>query len=167
MLAKRAIRRPPNIADLSSFFYYLGLGARSFGGRAAAPLLLLTAEYLADIPGYARHFFRLPFHRIQPPAALVIDDYHELAASNPVHGLLEQALNQAPEGINLIIIGRSSRPRYAHGSTSATSSRASTSMRSDWISPRRGRSPTGAIRSTRALEQLHAHCDGWVAGFTL
>jgi DNA-binding SARP family transcriptional activator len=154
--------------DLSSFFYYLSLGAEPFRSKRMAPLPLLTPEYLADVPGYVRHFFRILFERMKTPAALVVDDYHLLQPDNPLHGFLEQALNQAPDGINVIIAGRSDPPpQCARIEASDKLSRLDfDALRLDLLEAQEIAAKRYAV-AAQTLEQLHAHCGGWIAGFTL
>ncbi len=57
-------------ADPASFIYHLGLAARAT--RAAAELPLLASEYMEDLPGFARRFFRARFAGLGSGAALVL-----------------------------------------------------------------------------------------------
>jgi len=158
----------PGDHDLSSFFYYLRLGAETFRGRRKVPLPLLTPEYLADVPSFARHFFRVLFSRMQPPAAIVLDDYHELRPDSPLHGLLELALSQAPDGINVIVVGRAEPP--AACSRIDAGDRMSIlnfdTLRLDLAEAREIASRRHDVDAAM-LQQLHEHCDGWIAGFAL
>ena len=45
-------------SDPASFFYYLGLAAAAKAPRKRRPMPLLTPEYLLDIEGFTRRFFR-------------------------------------------------------------------------------------------------------------
>ncbi len=45
-------------ADPASFFYYLGLGARQAGLSHKTHLPLLTPEYMPDLAGFTRRYFR-------------------------------------------------------------------------------------------------------------
>ena len=44
-------------ADISTFFYYMGLAAKKASPRSRLSLPLLTPEYLLGIPVFAKRFF--------------------------------------------------------------------------------------------------------------
>jgi ATP/maltotriose-dependent transcriptional regulator MalT len=51
-------------ADISTFFYYMGLAAKRAAPRKKKPLPLLTPEYLAGIPTFTRRYFEELFGRL-------------------------------------------------------------------------------------------------------
>lgn len=59
----------PGDADLATFFYYLGEAASPFNRKGQRPLPLLSPEYLHDVEGFSRRFFRgcYPASRKAPP----------------------------------------------------------------------------------------------------
>src|SRR4029453_4443322 len=61
-------------ADPATFFYYLGLAAGDAMSVKGKPLPLLTPEYLPDLAGFSRRFFRELFSRLPRPAGLVLDN---------------------------------------------------------------------------------------------
>src|SRR5581483_3941845 len=70
-------------ADLATFFYYLGEAAKPYTRRGQRPLPLLTPEYLADVAGFSRRYFRELFSRLPAGATLVLDNYQEIPAEQP------------------------------------------------------------------------------------
>src|SRR5260221_8286286 len=72
-------------ADLASFFYYLGNAAKSFVRGDKRPLPVLTSEYLNDIEGFARRFFRRLLERMPASSVLVLDNYQEVAPGHALH----------------------------------------------------------------------------------
>ena len=48
----------PGDADLATLFYYLGEAAKPFTRKGQQPLPALTPEYLQDVEGFSRRFFR-------------------------------------------------------------------------------------------------------------
>lgn len=72
-----------------------------------ARLTLFTSEYLPDLPGFARHFFRELFARLPRPAVLVLDNFHEAPASTPFRAVWGEAAAQIPEGVHLLIAANS------------------------------------------------------------
>jgi DNA-binding SARP family transcriptional activator len=91
-------------ADPASFFYHLGLAAKG------QHLPLLTAEYLADIPGFARRFFRELYQRMGTKSALVFDNLQEAPEESPFHKILAVAFDELPEGIVAFVASRSAPP---------------------------------------------------------
>jgi ATP/maltotriose-dependent transcriptional regulator MalT len=76
-------------ADIATFFYYLGVAAQSLAaGRHALPLPALTPEYLPDLIGFTRRFFRELFARLPRHALLVLDDYQDVPADSRLHGVI-------------------------------------------------------------------------------
>ncbi len=62
-------------SDLATFFYYMGLAGRAAAKRKRLLLQLLTPEYLSDLPGFTRRFFRQLFSTVSEPSILVLDNY--------------------------------------------------------------------------------------------
>ena len=100
----------PGDADLATFFYYLGDAAKSFSRKGHRPLPLLTPEYLPDVDGFARRFFRELFARLPAGATLVLDNYQEVGPEQKLHQLIARAVNEVPPGIALIAISRRDPP---------------------------------------------------------
>ncbi len=72
----------PGDADLATFFYYLGQAAAPFSRKSKRSLPLLTPEYLADVEGFARRFFRELFARLPADATLALDNYQEVSSEH-------------------------------------------------------------------------------------
>lgn len=67
-------------ADPAAFFHYLVQGAPAARKRGSA-LALLTPEYLGDLAGFTRRFWRAFFARLPSPSALVLDNFQDAGAS--------------------------------------------------------------------------------------
>ena len=100
----------PGDSDLATFFYYLGEAAKTFTRKGQRPLPTLTPEYLQDVEGFARRFFRELFERLPKGAALVLDNYQEVVSEQQFHQFLAQAVDEVPEGVVLIAISRRDPP---------------------------------------------------------
>src|SRR5437870_243710 len=97
-------------ADPATFFYYLGQAAQQAAPRKRKPLPLLTPEYLADLPEFARRFFREFFGRLPSKGSLILDNYQDVAAESAFHTVVQEALAEIPDGINVIVISRAELP---------------------------------------------------------
>ena len=100
----------PGDADLATFFYYLGEAAKSIARKGQRPLPLLTPEYLQDVEGFSRRFFRELFGRLPKGAAVVLDNYQEVGPDQKFHQLIAQAIEEVSPGITLIAVSRRDPP---------------------------------------------------------
>ena len=96
-------------ADLATFFHYLSQAVADTR-KQRAPLPALTPQHHADLPGFARLYFRALFSRMKAPGLIVLDNYHELPEESPLHGLLECMAREAPEGLCIFVTSRMPPP---------------------------------------------------------
>jgi ATP/maltotriose-dependent transcriptional regulator MalT len=99
-------------ADPASFFYHMGMAAQGLRKRKRerAPMPLLTPEFNADLPGFARHYFRALYERMGPGSALVLDNLHEVPEDRPLHRILATAFEEVPEGVGAMVSSRGEPP---------------------------------------------------------
>jgi LuxR family maltose regulon positive regulatory protein len=154
----------PGDSDPSTFFYYLGLTAPSRKTR----LPVLSPEYLANLEGFTRRFFREFFSRLTPRTVVVFDNYQEVPESSAIHKLICVALGEIPEDVNVIAISRTSPPAEI-AVLQANSDLAAL----DWNDLQLTIDETRSIMQARAVDNndnaqaLHQLCGGWAAGLTL
>lgn len=155
-------------ADLASFFYYLGLAADGSDRSSKRPLPALTPEYLGDVPGFSRRYFRELFSRLPPGAVIVLDNYQEIAPDHPFHTLIAQAIEEVPVGGNLVVISRRDPPE-AYARILANENVAIVEWDALKVTPEEaGRIASQRVRGSQVdVERLHALSGGWVAGLTL
>lgn len=65
-------------SDQATFFHYLGLAAQPYARRGQRALPALTPEYLPDVAGFSRRFFRELFSRLPPKFVVVLDNYQDI-----------------------------------------------------------------------------------------
>ncbi len=159
----------PGDADVGTFFYYLAqaMPPRS-RGREPEPLPLLTPDHLADLPGFYRHFFRTFFQRLATPALVTFDNYHELPQRSDLHVALEHAVDEVPQGVNIVVVSRAGPPRnmlrHKVGERLGTL---------DWSDLRMTWDETRAIAANRigvderTARKIFQQSDGWAAGIAL
>ena len=156
-------------ADLATFFYYLGEAARPFTRKGQRPLPALTPEYLHDVEGFSRRFFRELFSRFPEGSLLVLDNYQEVVPEQKFHQLIAQAVEDVPAGVTLIAISRRDPPDcYARLIANENVQRV------DWDDLQLTFEETrlivkakGAVERPEEIERLHQQSGGWAAGLTL
>ena len=155
-------------ADPATFFYYLHQAVTHDMHREDITLPLLTPEYLPDLAGFARRFFRALFSYLPADAMLVFDDMHQVTASSAFFELLEHAMGETPDGANIIFVSRTEPPQAF---LRAIASQRLVAM--GWEDLALSLEETRAIVtgaggvSDDRIAALHARCDGWAAGLTL
>jgi ATP/maltotriose-dependent transcriptional regulator MalT len=93
-------------ADAATFFYYLGLAAKSAAPRRREPLPLFTPEYIQGVPTFTLRYFEKLYARLRNPGVVVFDNYQEAPQASPFHEVILNGLSQIPEGVNVILISR-------------------------------------------------------------
>ncbi len=155
-------------ADLPTFFHYLGEAAVAFTRKRQRPLPDLTPEYLHDVPGFGRRFFRELFARLPEGAVLLLDNYQEVPPDEAFHEIVADAVGEVPSGLTLIVVSRRDPPEsYARLIANEHV------QRLDWEALKLTLDEAQAIGRQRGaqdaelLRAVHARSGGWAAGFTL
>lgn len=151
-------------ADAATFFYYL----RQAAPRSGPAPQLLTPEYLKDLPGFARRFFRQFYARLTHPAVVVFDNFQDVPEDSPFIAIMREALSQIPPGVNVILCSRSDPPpdfaRFVITERMGIL---------DWNELRLSLEEVRQIACARTpfddaiLREIHVRSDGWAAGVTL
>jgi ATP/maltotriose-dependent transcriptional regulator MalT/DNA-binding SARP family transcriptional activator len=95
-------------SDPASFFYYLAVAIHASDGGEQFPLL--TPEYLPDISGFTRRFFRQLYSSLQKESVLVFDNYHLVPPASMLHTIMRDAIEEVPDGICVIVTSRTEPP---------------------------------------------------------
>jgi pentatricopeptide repeat protein len=152
-------------ADPASFFYYLGLAIPRKGRRGAMPLL--TPEYLPDLEGFARKFFRELYARLDASSVVVFDNHQEVNSSSSFHAVIAYAALEAPPGARVMVLS------HAEPSTEYARLLANGLVtKIGWDDLRLTFEEAAQIASGRQVsatlvERLQIQCQGWVAGIVL
>lgn len=152
--------------DPAAFFYYLNALARRIAPRKRAALPYLTQEYLADLAGFARRYFRSFFALLTGQAVLVLDNCQD-AASESFHEILRAASTELPDAVTLILISRAHLPDELVRAKTAGS--VLLLGREELRLNAKEAVAIGASseRSPEEVEALNAQVNGWVAGLVL
>jgi len=155
-------------ADPATLFYYLGQAVARASRGAEESLPLLTPEYLPDLAGFARRYFRSLFDMLGDGAVLVFDNAQDAPADSPFLAIVEQAVAEVPDGLNVMVISRADPP--------ALLARLVASQHLavlDWQALRLTLEEIEQIAQLWlsldkfSLQRLHRDSDGWAAGLTL
>src|SRR5687767_11416995 len=156
-------------ADPASFIYHLRLAAESATSHdAVAALPLLTPEYITDLRGFARRFFREMYAQLDADTLLVFDNFQDVPDGAEFHRLMVEAIAQLPDGVHIVVISRT-EPEGAYAPLLANDAIALvdgaalklTLDETQAIARQRGVEGDGHVRSL--FERSH----GWAAGLTL
>ena len=157
-------------ADLSSFFYYLGLAAAKAVPRRRKRLPLLTPERMPGLPVFAQRYFEELSSQVPVPFLLVLDDCHRLQENPMFFETLREGITRLSPGINAVFVGRSDpHPAFARD-------RANRNMETfGWGDLRLTLEEAGGIArlqrkqkpSPDLVRHLFERTDGWAAGLVL
>ena len=153
--------------DPASLFYYLAeLGYQS-ASRKHAVLPFLTPEYLPDLAGFARRFFRQMFLRLGAGSILVFDNCQD-AAADAFNVILREACEEIPPDSQFILLSRTAPP--VELSRQITNRRLQLIAWPDLrLTDREAMAIIAASAKLPANQAvtLNRQCDGWVGGLVL
>ena len=132
-------------------------------------LPLLTPEYLPDLPGFTRRFFRTLSATIPATTILVLDNYQEAAPESIFHTVIQGAIAEFPAGINLFAISRTDPPpqfvRMIAGNLIGRIGWEDLRLIPDEI--RSIATTTGQVLNEETVRLLQEQTGGWAAGLVL
>lgn len=156
--------------DIATFFYYLGLAAKKAAPRSRQSLPLFTPEYLPGVSVFTRRFFEKLYERLQPPCALVFDNYQDAPLESGFHEAMREGLSLVPEGITVMVISRNDPPA-AFARLRAEKQIAFLGWKEIRFTPAESRKLIGMHRPGRltndALAEVQKKTEGWAAGLVL
>jgi len=157
-------------ADLSTFFYYLGLAARKAAPRKKKRLPLLTPERMPGLSVFTQRYFETLSEILPVPSLLVLDDCHRLKDHTLFFETLREGISRLSPGIDSVFVGRSDpHPSFARYranrllSTFGWEDLRLTLPEAAGIVKlqRKGRPPAGLVKD------LFERTDGWAGGLVL
>jgi LuxR family maltose regulon positive regulatory protein len=157
-------------ADPAAFFYHLRQAVARISPRRRETLPLLTPAYLQGLPAFSRSFIEKVYARLRRPAALVLDNVHDLPAASVLRQVLPETLADAPQGVTILALSRTA-PTAEFAALQA-SSRLSIVRGEDLsFGPEEARGlarvrGAGAL-SDEAMRRILERTGGWAAGLVL
>lgn len=157
-------------AELSTFFYYMGLAAKKASPSRKIPLPLLTPEYLPGLSQFSIRYFEDLYGLLKEGSFLIFENYHRIPDDSPIHEVILNGLEAIPDGIHAMVISRTWPPPEM-----ARLLASDTIEILDWgdlrLTPEESQ---GIIRtrvkeriSSEVTETLHKKSNGWAAGLVL
>jgi len=156
-------------SDVATFFHYLSLGAERIV-RPGSILPRFSPESLEAPDLFARRWFRDLCAAAATPAALVLDDYHEIRKDSPLHGALARGLAELPSQVAPLILGREEPPpafarlRASEVLEVVGGEELTLSLAEARAIARLREVDEGVLRR---VPELHERSAGWAAGFLL
>lgn len=157
-------------AEVSTFFYYMGMAVRKAVPRMRKPLPLLTPECFSEISTFTQRYFEHVCNKLTPRHIIVFDDYHNIPLGSRFHDIFRHGLSKVSPDIHVIVLSRGSPP------SAFTSLQANNIMRiigatdlnltreeTETIIKRQSGKP---LPST-LIEMIHEKNKGWAAGLIL
>lgn len=158
----------PGDADPAALFGHLSQAADALCATTDSSLPRFAAEHLADVPAFARIYFRALFARLPPGVAVVLDNYQDAPDDAILHDVIRECVLQTPPGNAVIGVSRSDAPpsfiRFAANGAMITFG---------WDRLQLSRDEVIAICAKRGVtdgwlvQALHQQAQGWAAGITL
>lgn len=153
--------------DPATFFSYLGELAKQKHSKDAAPLPYLTPDYLPDLAGFTRRFFRTLFSRLGRGAAFILDNCQEVAGES-FDVILREGLSEIPPGVSVIALSRTDVPAalarlrvMQHLAVIGSEQLKLTLDESREIAAKHD------VSGEQVVTALHDQVDGWAAGLAL
>jgi len=101
-------------ADLSTFFYYLGLAAAKAAPRKKKRLPLLTPERMPGLSVFSQRYFEELSSLLPVPSLLVLDDCHRMQENPMFFETLREGISRLAPGIVAVLVSRSDpHPSFA------------------------------------------------------
>jgi len=157
-------------ADLSTFFYYLGLAAAKAAPRKKKRLPLLTPERMPGLSVFAQRYFEDLSSLLPVPSVLVLDDCHRLREDSVFFDTVREGISRLATGISAVLVSRSDpHPAFARD-------RANRLMEAfGWNDLRLTPEEVAGIARLQRKEKpapelvkyLFERTDGWAAGLVL
>jgi LuxR family maltose regulon positive regulatory protein len=104
------IRCDEGDSDLATLFHYLGVAVAGRTGSSAHKFPVLVPEYRANLPVFARRFFRDLFSALTSPFVIVLDNYQEIGVEPSLHEVMQCAVEELPAEGRIFFVSRTEPP---------------------------------------------------------
>jgi ATP/maltotriose-dependent transcriptional regulator MalT/DNA-binding SARP family transcriptional activator len=153
--------------DAATFFSYLTQAAAALNPKLAKKLPNLTPEYLLDVAGFCRRYFRELFEGLPAGCALVLDSF-EAAKGGSIEAFLPLAAAQLPPGMRLVVTSRIEvPPALAHLQTKGEMAMVNAQDLALTQQEALDIAAVDAATSPVSVITLHELSCGWAAGYVV
>jgi len=158
----------PGDTDPANLFHFLALGAAALADADVPKLPRLAPEHGADLPAFARIFFRAFFAALPVGLVLVFDNVQEAGTDAAFHELLHAAVKELPREDGVVCVSRTGPPpAFALLLASGELGRVPWELLRFTLDETRAMVQTGTVRDDWLVRALHERSGGWAAGVTL
>jgi ATP/maltotriose-dependent transcriptional regulator MalT/DNA-binding SARP family transcriptional activator len=98
-------------SDPATFMHYLRQAAQALLGKRGGSLPVFTSEPQQDLARFARSFCRELFAALPQGTLIVLDNFQEARSSADQRSAFAAALEEIPEGINVVVLSRTDPPQ--------------------------------------------------------
>ena len=98
-------------SDPATFMHYLRQAAQALLGKRGGALPVFTSEPQQDLARFARSFCRELFAALPQGTLIVLDNFQEARSSADQRTAFAAALEEIPEGINVVVLSRTDPPQ--------------------------------------------------------
>jgi ATP/maltotriose-dependent transcriptional regulator MalT/DNA-binding SARP family transcriptional activator len=157
----------PGDTEPATLFHYLTVAlAEHSRGRATLPRF--APEFLTDLRGFSRRFFRELFSQLRASSVLVFDSFEDADASPALIEVLRTASEEVPHHSNLVILSRADPPaafaQLAMNQAMAVMEASCLRLTEDEA---RAMSRLAGLDRPDTVRALYEQADGWTAGVRL
>ncbi|MGI9331003.1 MAG: BTAD domain-containing putative transcriptional regulator [Gammaproteobacteria bacterium] len=156
--------------DCARFFHHLGAGVERSMDVHELSLPVSELGVLGDPRAFSRHFFSRLLAQVEPPFAVVLDNYEQLGEESELHQVVLELLETLPETVQLWIISRQPPPLVFSRVVASGNLRvpAPASLRLSLDEIRQLASKLDVARlGDELLELIAERTQGWAVGTTL
>ncbi|MBP1689049.1 MAG: hypothetical protein H6Q33_5192, partial [Deltaproteobacteria bacterium] len=97
--------------DPATFMHYMRQAAQALLGKRGGTLPVFTSEPEQDLARFARSFCRDLFAALPHGTLIVLDNFQEARSSADQRSAFAAALEEIPEGINVVVLSRTDPPQ--------------------------------------------------------
>jgi DNA-binding SARP family transcriptional activator len=157
-------------ADISTFFFYMGVAYKQATPKGVSTLPPLTPEHALGVDIFTRRYFEKLFAQLNKPAVLVLDNVHEAGKAVLLFEVIQEMIAVIPSNVRIILLSRHAPPtsfaRYRANNTMAVIGWPE--LKFNFHETKEVLSRCGPSHLTHAqISNVHRKAGGWVAGIQL
>jgi LuxR family maltose regulon positive regulatory protein len=160
-------------ANIATFFHYFRLAVQQVAPGCHRKLPVLSPEYLPGLAAFVRRYAEILDAHLEKPIAIVLDNYEQLPADAPLHGIIREWVSCLPPDIRFLVLSRAEPPPAfarlrVHGQLAVFDGGDLNLTLEEAQAVALAQEPRTGIRpDPEHIERAYRETQGWIAGFTL